>query len=74
MGGDRIGILKAKSIGEAHGYIRGVEERTETDVTNNRQKNVQKNTSKQFPLHCYYAQLQEARQEDGEYPFQTFHY
>jgi hypothetical protein len=40
MGGDRIGILKAKSIGEAQGYIKWVEERNETDVTNNRQKSV----------------------------------
>jgi len=40
MGGERIGILKAKSVGEAQGYIRGVEERNETDVTDNRQKNV----------------------------------
>jgi hypothetical protein len=40
MGGDRIGILKAKSIGEAQGYIKGVEERNETDVTNYRKKNV----------------------------------
>jgi hypothetical protein len=40
MGGDRIGILRAKSVGDAQGYIRGVEEQNETDVTNNRQKNV----------------------------------
>jgi hypothetical protein len=38
MGGERIGILKAKSIGEAQRYIKGVEEQNETDVTNNRQK------------------------------------
>jgi len=40
MGRDRTGTLKAKSIGEAQGYIKGVGEQNETDVTNNRQKNV----------------------------------
>jgi hypothetical protein len=40
MGGDRIGILKAKSIGGPQGYIKEVEEWNETDVTNNRLKYV----------------------------------
>jgi len=61
MGGDRIGILKAKSIGEAQGYIKGVEERNETYVTNNRQKNA-KQTTFQNSFHCIVIALSYKRQ------------
>jgi hypothetical protein len=61
MEGDRIGILKAKSIGEAQGYIKEVEEWNETDVTNNRPKNVQQNTF-QNSFHCIAITLSYKRQ------------
>lgn len=68
---DRISIVKAKCVGEAQLYIKGVEELNEPGLTYARLKEcLIERFSEQFPLQYYYTQLQEARQEDGELPSQ----
>jgi hypothetical protein len=68
---DRISILKAKCVGEAQLYIKGVEEQNEPGLTYARLKEcLIERFSEQFPLRYYYTQLQEAKQEDEESPSQ----
>ena len=68
---DRISIVKAKCVGEAQLYIKGVEELNEPGLTYARLKDcLTERFSEQFPLQYYYSQLQEARQEEGESPSQ----
>jgi ferritin-like protein len=64
-------IVKARCVGEAQLYIKGVEKLNEPGLTYARLNEcLTERFSEKFPSQYYYTQLQQAKQQDSESPSQ----